>query len=41
MPEAVRSIPSILSGWLLWIVFFKYFFGFGWPHEWGQPRAQP
>lgn len=38
MRETLLAFPAILSGWLIWIVAFKYVFGFGWPHEWSGPR---
>jgi hypothetical protein len=34
MNERVAAAQAIVSGWILWILFFKYVFGFGWPHEW-------
>ena len=34
MNERVAAAHAIVSGWILWILFFKYVFGFGWPHEW-------
>lgn len=33
------AAPAIISGWLIWILAFKYVFGFGWPHEWFSARV--
>ena len=34
MNERVAAVQAIVSGWVIWILAFKYVFGFGWPHEW-------
>ena len=36
MNEWVASAQAIVSGWVIWILAFKYVFGFGWPHEWHE-----
>lgn len=36
----LASVPAIVSGWLLWILLFRYVFGFGWPTEWAAVAAR-
>jgi hypothetical protein len=38
MNERVAAAQAIASGWLIWILAFKFVFGFGWPHEWHERR---
>lgn len=41
MNERVATAQAIVSGWILWILAFKFVFGFGWPHEWAERRLVP